>query len=213
MEIRILIADDQPIVRYGLWKLLSDDPDFQVVGDAENGTECFEKIGKLKPDVVILGLEMKNLREGAIIKSLRTQHPKDKLIVYSGHNTNRAVSEAIKMGVHGYVVKSSTTNNLKAAIRIVSQGERYLDPAATSNLMQTIELIEKQQLQHRMITERELEILKLVAKGYRNKVIAKLLFIAECTVKYHVSSILTKLSVSSRIEAALVAKELGMLHD
>jgi len=213
MEISILIVDDHPIVRYGLWKLLSSEPDFQVIGDAENCTECCEKIQTLSPDVVILDLEMNDSNQNVVITSLRNLYPKVKSVVYTELTKDWMVTEAIKLGVHGYVDKSSNINNLKTAVRIVSRGERYLDPAVVSKLMQTIELTEKRQLQHCTITERELEILQLIAKGYRNKTIAKLLFIAECTVKFHVSSILTKLSVSSRIEATLVAKELGLLQD
>ena len=213
MEISILIVDDHPIVRYGLWKLLSSEPDFQVIGDAENCTECCEKIQTLSPDVVILDLEMNDSNQNVVITSLRNLYPKVKSVVYTELTKDWMVTEAIKLGVHGYVDKSSNINNLKTAVRIVSRGERYLDPAVVSKLMQTIELTEKRQLQHCTITERELEILQLIAKGCRNKTIAKALLIAECTVKFHVSSILTKLSVSSRIEATLVAKELGLLHD
>ena len=213
MEISILIVDDNPIIRYGLWKLLSAEPDFQVIGNAENCTECFEQIGILNPDVVILDLEMNDSHGSAAIRSLQTQYPKIKIIVYTLSTNDWVLNEVIKAGVRGYVVKKSDPSYLISAIRIVDQGERYLDPTIVSKLMQTVEFIEQRQLQHRMITERELEILKLIAKGYRNKVIAKSLFIAECTVKYHVSSIFTKLSVSSRIEATLAAKELGLLHD
>jgi NarL family two-component system response regulator LiaR len=213
MEISIFILDKHPVVRLGLSALLSAESDFQVIGDAANYSECFAKIGASNPDVVILDLEIVDSNQNVVITSLRNLHPKIKLIVYSELSKDWMVTKVIKMELHGYVVKSPNTDNLKAAIRIVSRGERYLDPAITSKLMQTIELIQKRQLQPCIITARELEILKLIAKGYRNKKIAKSLFIAECTVKYHVSAILAKLSVSSRIEAILVAKDQGILQD
>lgn len=213
MEIKILIVDDHPVIRYGLCKLLSAEPEFQVIGDAENSAECCEKVGKLKPDVVILDLEMNDSHRSTAISSLRTQHPKIKIIVYTAFNNDWIVNEVIKAGVQGYVVKNSDLSNLMSAIRIVSQGEHYLDPLITSKFIRTAGLLEKRKQQHCVISEREVEILQLVTKGYRNKEIAKSLAIEESTVKYHLSSIFTKLSVSNRTEAVLVAKEQGIFHD
>ncbi len=213
MEISILIVDDHPVVRYGLCKLLGAEPDFKVIGDAENSAECCEKTRTLNPDVIILDLEMNDSHGSAAICSLRTQHPTIKIIVYTAFYNDWIVNEVIKAGVQGYVVKNSDLNNLMSAIRIVSRGEHYLDPVVTSRLIRITALLEKRQQQHCVITERELEILQLIAKGYQNKKIASLLAITEYTVKYHISSIFTKLSVSNRIEAIQVAKEQGIFHE
>lgn len=213
METRILIADNCPALRLGLFRLLSEVQTFQVVGSAVNLGECFEKIETLNPDVVVLDLELDDSSADEAIKKLYAQHPNNKTIIYTSLDNEWTVYEVIKSGVQGYVLKKSTIDNLIKAIQEVSLGEYYLDPVITSKFIQVTGLLNTRKYQHCTITERETQILQLVAKGYKNKNIAKSLSITESTVKYHLKSIFTKLSVNSRIEAVLAAKKQGMLQE
>lgn len=210
---KILIVDDHPVVRYALTQVLNSEPDFSVVGIAENCAECFDKIITLSPDLVVLDLLMKDSVGSEAISQLRTKYPDIKIVVYSAYEDDWLVHEVISIGVDGYVIKNSDLSILTCAIRCINKGEKYLDPSVTSKVIQYVASLDNRQQQKRLLTSRERDVLVLIAKGYRNKQIAVSLFIEESTVKYHVNSIFTKLSVSNRIKAVLAAKQQGIFHE
>ncbi len=206
-RVGILIVDDHPVVRYGLTGLLNAQPDFSVLGEAVNCAECCEKVVLLKPDIVILDLEMEDACGVEALKMLHTVDVCFHTIIYSSYSEDERVVEAIRSDIQGYLRKDTPIQNLIDAVRLVRQGKTYLDPAVTSKLMDQVShpAIE----QGAMLSNREKAVLRLLAKGKRNKEIADRLFVSERTIKFHVSSVFDKLGVSNRTEAALVARQHG----
>lgn len=184
-----------------------------VVGTAENCAECFKQIETLRPDIVVLDLLIEDSTGSKAITQLRKNHPDLKILIYSAYEEDWLINEAMLIGVDGYVVKKSDLSILIFAIKSIRKGDTFLDTSVTSTVIKQTQNLENRKQQKRLLTAREIQILQLIAKGYRNKSIAASLFIEESTVKCHVSSIFTKLTVSNRIEAILVAKQQGMLHE
>ncbi len=208
--IRILVVDDHPIVRDGLVAVLSTQPDFDVVGDAGDGQAALRQIEALRPDVLLLDLEMPGLDGVGVLRWLREQDRAVPAIVFTAFDTDERIVEAVRAGARGYLLKGAPRAELFNAVRVVHDGGSLLQPIIASKLMQRMaqpapDLSEP-------LTEREQEVLVLLAQGKPNRDIAAALVVTERTVKFHVSSILGKLGASNRTEAVVLAKERGLVE-
>jgi len=200
-RIRILIADDHPVVRDGLVAMLSTQGDFQVIGEAATGRETVSRALELRPDVLLLDLEMPDMDGVHALEEIRRQFPGIQVIVLTAFDTDERILSALKSGASGYLLKGVPRQEIFHAIRTVSQGGSLLQPVVTTRLLEHIRSAEEAQAPIDPLTEREREILQLVAKGGSNKQIAVALAITERTVKFHVSAILRKLNAANRAEA------------
>jgi len=205
--IRLLIVDDQSIVREGLSSLLQTQPDFEVVGEAENGRVAVEQTISLQPDVILMDIRMPVMDGVAAIKILQQQAPAIKILVLTTFDDDRYVSQAIAHGAQGYLLKDTPLAELAQAIRSVNKGYSQMSPGllakAISQDADTVSKILPAELEG--LTAREKEVLQLIATGYSNKEIASELYITERTVKNHVNSILRSLNLRDRTQAAIFA--------
>jgi NarL family two-component system response regulator LiaR len=212
--IRILVADDHPVVRDGLVAMLSTQQDFQIVGEASNGPEVIEKVAELRPDVVLLDLEMPEMDGVEALRQIRSPQSDVKVLVFTAFDTDERILGAVQAGARGYLLKGVPREEIFNAIRVISQGGSLLQPIVAKKLMQQVagaERIDKTTGLIEPLTAREQEVLQLLAQGMTNKEIASELVITERTVKFHVSSILRKMDKGNRTEAARTAVELGLV--
>lgn len=211
--IRILVADDHPVVREGLVVILSTQPDFQVIAEAGDGKEAVNAVYDLKPDVVLLDLEMPVLDGVAALRAMRADNPDVRVIVFTAFDTDERIVTAIQAGAQGYLLKGAPRQELFNAIRVVHEGGSLLQPVVAFRLLQQMAKSEEPEMTP--LTPRELEVLQEVAQGLQNKEIAARLMISERTVKFHVSAILSKLDAGNRTEALAIATQRGLvdLHD
>jgi NarL family two-component system response regulator LiaR len=207
MATRILITDDHGVVRQGLRMFLSLDPDLEVVGEAENGQEALAMARDLKPDVVLMDLIMPVMDGIRATEAIRSELPEVEVIALTSVLEDASVTGAVKAGAIGYLLKDTDAEELKRAIQAAAQGRVHLAPEAAARLMREVRAPESPE----ELTERETEVLKFLARGKANKQIASALFVSEKTVKAHVSSILMKLGVQSRTQAALHAVRRGLV--
>ena len=205
--IRILLADDHPVVRDGLAAMLATQPDFEVVGEAGTGAEAVTEAARLRPDVVLMDLEMPALDGIEAIRLLRAADPKAQVVVLTAFDTDERIVGALQAGAQGYLLKGAPRGEIFAAIRTVSAGGALIPPVVASKLLRQVRAAE----QPDALTAREKEVLGLVASGLANQEIAARLFISERTVKFHVSSLLAKLGAKNRTQAVRVARERGAL--
>jgi DNA-binding NarL/FixJ family response regulator len=210
MSIRILVADDHPVVRDGLVAMLSTQPDFEVIGAADNGRAAVTQAQALRPDVVLLDLEMPELDGVEALRALRAACPEAQALVFTAFDTDERILAAVRAGARGYLLKGAPREELFNAVRVVSQGGSLLQPVVASRLMERMAAPPERALD--ALTEREREVLQLLAQGMANKEIAAALVISERTVKFHVSSILSKLDAGNRTEAVRVAVQRGLVR-
>jgi len=211
-SIRILIADDHPVVRDGLAAMLSTQPDFNVIAQAASGQEAIDMAESYHPDVLLLDLEMPNMDGLEALQHLRTHLPDIQVLVFTAFDTDERILSAVQAGAKGYLLKGAPRDELFQAIRIVSEGGSLLQPVIASKLLRQISRPpESSQNSPESLTEREMEVLNLLAKGMANKEIAESLVITERTVKFHVSAILTKLGASNRTEAVTIAAQRNLI--
>ena len=210
--IRILVADDHPIVRDGLVTILNTQPDFHVVGEASDGQEALTLINDLLPDVLLLDLEMPTLDGVAVLKQMQDQGISTRTIVFTAFDTDERILEAVQAGAQGYLMKGADRQELFNAIRIIREGGSLLQPVIASKLLQKISNPPQTAPSIEPLTPREQEVLALLAQGLQNKEIALKLVISERTVKYHVSSIMGKLGATNRTEAVAIAANQGLIH-
>ena len=208
--IRILIADDHWIVREGLRRYLSTDASFTVVGEADDGASALRLAADLRPDVVLMDLLMPGLDGVDATAQLHSQLPRIAILALTSSHDRDMVVAAVRAGAIGYLLKDSGGEELKRAIRAAAAGRAYLSDNAATQLLDEIQT----QPANPGLTERELDVLRLLARGLGNKEIARALAIGDGTVKTHVRSVFAKLNVRGRTQAALVALELGLVsHD
>jgi DNA-binding NarL/FixJ family response regulator len=212
MTIRIVIADDHKVVRQGLRMFLGLDPDLEVVGEAENGVQAVELAGLLAPDVVLMDLLMPVMGGIEAIGTIRTRHPATEVVAMTSVLENAAVVGAVRAGAIGYLLKTTDAEALCSGIRAAAAGQVQLAPEAAALLMREVQLPDSSPVSGvDALTDRETDVLRLVARGRANKEIARDLGIGEKTVKTHVSNGLAKLGVQSRTQAALHAARVGLV--
>jgi two-component system, NarL family, response regulator LiaR len=207
VKIRTLITDDHKVVRRGLRGFLELDPGLEVVGEASNGQEAVEMALRLKPNVVLMDLLMPVMDGIEATREIRLRLPEVEVVALTSVLEDASVTGAIKAGAIGYLLKTTEADELCEAIRAAAAGQVRLAPEAAARLMREVRAPESPET----LTKREAEVLKLVARGKANKQVARELFIDEKTVKSHVHSILSKLNVKSRTQAALYAVRVGLV--
>jgi NarL family two-component system response regulator LiaR len=207
--IRILIADDHEIVRKGLRALLESEPGYTVVGEAADGAAAIHQTRLLDPDVVLLDLVMPGVDGIAAIQQLNAERPDVRILVLTSYSSDDQVYAAIKAGALGYLLKDSSPQELLLAIDAVHQGEAALDPQVALKLVREIKEPSDLPPTAEPLTEREVEVLRLLARGLSNQAIAGKLYLSERTVGNYVSSILNKLHLANRTQAALYALQEG----
>ncbi len=210
-RIRILIADDHTLVRQALAQMLQIEPDFEVVGQAADGEEAFQKAKLLDPHIVLMDIHMPKGREGIeATRRIAEHNPRIGVIMLTMERHDEYLIEAIKAGAKGYLLKNANSQELIEAIRAVAAGEAQLDPAMARRVLEEFRRLSQAEHHHIVhLTEREKEILQLVAQGASNREIAQKLEISEKTVRNRLSVIFDKLHINNRTEAALYALREG----
>lgn len=206
--IRILVADDHPIVRDGLVAVLSTQADFVVVGEAADGAALVAQATALRPSLVLADLEMPQGGGVAAIRQLRALAPEVPVIVLTAFDTDDRIIGALEAGARGYLLKGAPRGEIFHAIRVVSAGGSLLHPPVAARVLQHFSAAPA----HASLTAREQEVLRLVAQGQANKAIAATLAISERTVKFHVSALMAKLGAGNRTEAVAIATQRRLLH-
>lgn len=201
--IRILVVDDHFMVRMGLSASLNAEPDMEVVAEAGSGEEALPAYRKHHPNLVLMDLRLPGMSGTDCTATLIREFPDAHVLVLSTHSGEEEIYRAMQAGARGYIVKSILREELLRAVREVHRGQQYVDPIVAAHLAD--------RRGHRALSEREVEVLRMVAKGLGNKEIASALNIAEVTVKLHVSHVLEKLSVKDRTQAATVALRRGII--
>jgi DNA-binding NarL/FixJ family response regulator len=202
--IRVLCADDHPLVRKGIASILNNEPDIQLVGEASNGREAVDKFRELHPDVVLMDLRMPDMDGIEATRQIRRDAPDAKIIALTSYDGDQDIYKAIEAGVRGYILKEMVHTKVIQAIRTVQAGKRLMPPEVAERLSEYFPQV--------ALTPREVEVLSLVARGMANKEIAHKLGTASGTVKMHVQNILAKLGASDRTHAVTIALERGILH-
>jgi two-component system, NarL family, response regulator LiaR len=207
MATRVLITDDHGVVRQGLRMFLSLDPDFEVVGEASNGEEALAMARDLGPDVVLMDLLMPVMDGISATEKIRAELPEVEVIALTSVLEDASVTGAVRAGAIGYLLKDTDSEELSRAIKAAAEGRVHLAPEAAARLMREVRAPDSPEA----LTDRETEVLRFLARGKANKQIASSLYVSEKTVKAHVSSILMKLGVQSRTQAALYAVRTGLV--
>ncbi len=207
-EIRVLVADDHPVVREGVVARLRQEPDIVVVGEAGDREEVLEGVAALRPDVLVLDAVLPGVRGGELVRRLRGMQPGLRILVLSAYRDRALVRGLLEAGVHGYLVKEEPMVRVVAAVREVVRGGMPVSAAVAGIVRETMRATSGP-----VLTERELEILRLVAAGKKDCEIGRELHIAERTVRYHMRNVCDKLGVTSRIEAVVWAVRNGVLDE
>ena len=209
---KILICDDQALVREGLEMLLNLDPDLDVVGTAENGKEAVEIAGKLMPDIVLMDLKMPVMNGIEATRAIRAAYPEIKVLVLTTYDHDEWLFDAIRAGASGYLLKDARREDIINAIKGTFESKTFIDPKVAGKVLKQAadrqihipsEITSK-------ITKRELDVLRLIAKGFSNTDIARKLHLSEGTIRNHVSAIFTKLQVNDHTQAAILAIHHGL---
>jgi DNA-binding NarL/FixJ family response regulator len=210
--VRVLIADDHPVFRFGLRTLLKADPTLEIVGEATNGKEAIAQTSELSPDVILMDLNMPGMNGTQAIRRILTNHPEVHILVLTMFDDDDSVFAAMRAGARGYLLKGVEGGEMLQAIHVVSTGEAIFSPSIAQRLMQYFGASRPVGADQPFpdLTEREREVLALIAQGYTNQAIAEKLVISPKTVRNHISAIFSKLQVTSRLEAITRAKDAGM---
>jgi len=216
MPIKILLVDDQPLFREGLRTLLSVYSDFEVVAEAGNGEEAIRLARSLHPSVVLMDLQMPVLNGVAATRRLHEELPNVRVIVLTTFDDDEMVFDGLRAGAVGYLLKDAPSEKLAEAVHVAARGETFLQPSVAAKVVAEFARLTKSKTRAaesitESLSERELEILRLIGQGASNREIAGRLFLAEGTVKNHVTNILGKLDVRDRTQAALKAKDSGLI--
>jgi DNA-binding NarL/FixJ family response regulator len=213
VSIRVLIADDQPLVRSGFRMVIDERPDLELVGEAENGEEAVALVSRLEPDVVLMDIRMPTLDGVEATRRLVEAGRRARILVLTTFDLDEYVYAAVDAGASGFLLKDVQPEELVDAIRVVAAGNSLFGPAATRRLLERFVPPPSDSAAGRLdqLTDREREILKLIAQGRSNAELAQQLYLSEATVKTHVSAILRKLAVRDRVQAVIAAYEAGLV--
>lgn len=208
---KILLCDDQAVIRDGLEMLLNLEKDMQVIGSASDGAEAIELAAQKGPDLILMDLKMPGTNGIEATREIRARFPEIKILVLTTYDDNEWVFDAIHAGASGYLLKDTPRQKIVEAIRGTMDGKSFLDPSVAGKLMNQVASNQTQpaSVLAKRLTERELDVLRLIAKGFNNSDIAAQLHLSEGTVRNHVSAILEKLNVSDRTQAAVIAIQHG----
>jgi DNA-binding NarL/FixJ family response regulator len=206
---RILIVDDHEVVRLGLKALLDHHAQFEVVGEAATAKEAFEQVDRLHPDIVLMDIRLPGISGIEACEEVIKQHPETRVVMLTSYAEDEMLFSAIRAGASGYILKQIASEDLVRALEAVGRGEALLDPAVTQRVFQEVRRAVKEEEASAFanLSQQERHVLLLVSEGKTNREIAKALFLGEGTVRNYVSSILSKLGVSNRAEAAAYAVE------
>jgi DNA-binding NarL/FixJ family response regulator len=214
VTVRVLVVDDQPLVRSGFRMILDERDDLELVGEAADGEQGIELARKLDPDVILMDVRMPNLDGVEATRRLVATGTRARILVLTTFDLDEYVYAAVRAGASGFLLKDVEPTELVDAIRVVAAGNSLFGPAATQRLVErfagTPEPLNEQALEH--LTEREREILRLLAGGLSNAELAEKLFLSETTVKTHVSAVLRKLGVRDRVQAVIAAYDAGLVR-
>jgi DNA-binding NarL/FixJ family response regulator len=208
---RLLLADDHRMFRQGLRELIERKTDFEVVGEATTGREVLVLVETLKPDLVLLDIQMPEMDGVTVARQLSQSHPEIKLVMLTMYREDAHLVEAIKAGARAYLLKDADADELLDVLTRVQRGESALDPAMTSRVFDAVRRLSTEQATIEPLTEREREILQLLAAGHDNRTIAAHLHLSEKTIGNRLSEIFQKLGVSNRTQAALIAVQRGLI--
>ena len=209
---KVIICDDQATVRDGLVMLLKLEPDIEVVGTSGDGAEAVDMVGDKRPDLILMDLKMPVMNGVEATRQIRAKHPEVKILVLTTYADDEWVFDAIQAGASGYLLKDTPREELIKAVRGTVTGKTYVDPSIAGKVLQQMSSHQTQpaSLITSKLTQREIEVLRLIARGLSNTDIADRLFLSDGTVRNHVSSILAKLGVSDRTQAAVIAIQHGL---
>jgi two-component system, NarL family, response regulator LiaR len=209
--IKVLIVDDHAMVRKGMAALLNEYPDICVIGEAANGLKAIELVNRLKPDIVLIDLAMPVMDGIEAIKGIIAIQHDQRIIVLTSYTGDDKLFQAIRAGALGYLLKDSQPEELVQAIRDVCSGEPSLDPMITWRFLTKLSGVEPAKRSPEELSEREIEVLRLLTQGKTDQEIAKRLFLTDVTVRTHISRILTKLGLKNRVQAALYGVRSGLV--
>ena len=215
MTIRILIADDHSLIRTGLRTILNAQPGFEIVGEAADGTEALRLAQELRPDVVLTDISMPGPVGGgiAVAKRLKETQPNIRVLILTVHEDESLLREAVRVGAAGYIVKRAAETELVSAIEAACRGDLYVHPAMTRALFkESAPVPPPKALLDEALTQREVDVLRLLAKGYTNRQIADVLSLSMRTVEGYRSNLMSKLNLHSRVELTSFAEERGLLE-
>jgi DNA-binding NarL/FixJ family response regulator len=214
MSIRVLVADDQSMVRAGFRMLLSDEEDIDVVAEAQNGLEAVEKAARFNPTVVLMDIRMPELDGLEATRRILAADPAARVLILTTFDLDEYIYEALSAGASGFVLKDDPPEQLIAAIRTVAAGEALLSPAVTKRVITRFTRAPRPAPPPGLdeLTERELEVFRLIASGLSNAEIGQTLFISDTTVKTHVTRVLQKLGLRDRVQAVVLAHEAGVFE-
>ncbi|MDD5749035.1 MAG: response regulator transcription factor [Actinomycetota bacterium] len=211
MPIRLVIVDDHKIVRQGLKAVLEQGDEIEVVGEADTGEEALEVVKDVNPDVVLMDISLPRMNGIQATKLLRDQNPEIKVVILTMHDQEGYVYEAVRAGATGYMLKSTSSDELIRSIKVVNEGKALLHPDATAQLLKEFVNLAENKAREYGLSNREMEVLQLLSEGKTNKEIAKALWISEQTVKTHVAHIFDKLGTSDRTETVARALRDGLV--
>jgi RNA polymerase sigma factor (sigma-70 family) len=214
-KIRVLIADDHTIVRKGLCALLDGDKEIEVVGDAENGREVLKKVEQVEPDIVLMDITMPGLNGLETTRQLKKRHPSMKILILTMHDNEEYIFETLRAGASGYLVKRTAPDELISAIHAVNRGESFLSPSISKRVIEGYIQFGKSEQEEdeafEKLTDREREVLQLIAEGRTNREIAELLYISIKTVETHRSHLMEKLNIRNIAELTQYAIRKGLI--
>ena len=209
--IRVLIVDDHTVVRDGLSAMLEREDDITVVGEAENGLTGVEQADRLLPDVVLMDLRMPELDGVGAMRRIREDHPEINFLVLTTFDTDEYIYDAIEAGAKGFLLKDASREELFKAVRAVSRGDSLIDPSVAARVLNRFAQLSRESAPQELLSERERQVLDLLAKGSANKEIAASLSLSESTIKTHVANIFQKLEVNDRTSAVTQALQRGII--